>query len=184
MDLPPNPLIISLLVLVFVSLVPAQAAEIDPVVASALDDHVSVTLTLTDGFAEPWKLEALQNGLPLVFLYEIDLIRKRENWFDSLIDSSEIELVATYNSLTREYLLNYRKDRKLVSSENVRSLEELKRRMTTIREDRLFALADRQPRDLRVRARAVLGRRYLFHVIPKPVSTDWETVRVHGRSTP
>lgn len=159
-------------------------ARIDEIVATPSGGSISVNLELASAFEESWRLEALQSGLPLVFVYQIELIRKRENWFDSRIGSSEIEIVATYNSLTREYLLNYRKDRKLVSSRNVRSIDELKRKMASIAEERLFPLEDRNPRRLRVRARAILGRRYVFYVIPRPVATDWETVRVQESSAP
>lgn len=161
----------------------AEQARIDEVVATAAGDGISVSLSLAGSFEDPWRLKALQNGLPLVFVYQLDLIRKRENWFDSVISSSEIEIVSTYNSLTREYLLNFRKDRKLVSSESVRSIEELKRRMTTLDEELLFELGGRSPSKLRLRVRAILGQRYLFHVIPKPEATDWATVRVRERST-
>lgn len=161
----------------------AEQARIDEVVATAAGDGISVSLSLARSFEDPWRLKALQNGLPLVFVYQLDLIRKRENWFDSVISSSEIEIVSTYNSLTREYLLNFRKDRKLVSSESVRSIEELKRRMTTLDEELLFELGGRSPSKLRLRVRAILGQRYLFHVIPKPEATDWATVRVRERST-
>lgn len=166
------------------STVDAASVTIEDFIATAAGDAISVRLRLAHAFEESWRLETLQSGLPIAFVYQVDLIRKRENWFDSVIDSREIEVVATYNSLTREYLLNYRKDRKLVSSENVRSLEELERKMTTLAEEHIFELRGRRIGKLRVRARAILGRSYLLHVIPRSVATDWEAVRVKGPSAP
>ncbi|MBW3672038.1 MAG: DUF4390 domain-containing protein [Acidobacteria bacterium] len=176
------PLIALLLWFAATSAVAAEEARVDDIVATAAGEGISLSLSLVHSFEDPWRLKALQNGLPIVFVYQIDLVRKRENWFDSIISSSEIEIVSTYNSLTREYLLNYRRDRKLVSSESVRSIEELKRKMTTLDEERLFDLGGRNPLELRLRVRAVLGQRYLFHVIPKPEATDWATVRVREQS--
>lgn len=181
MLLPRTVLIALHLSLAATSAIHAAEAKVAHLTASTQGQAISVALTLENAFADPWRLEALQNGLPLVFVYQIDLIRKHENWFDSLLHSAEVEVVATYNSLTREYLLNYRRDRKLVSSENVRNLDELQRRMTTVREQDLFALEGRPPGKLRVRARALLGRRYLFHMIPRPITTRWEAVRVQER---
>lgn len=184
MLLPRTVLIALFLSVVATSALSADDATIAHLAAVTRGEAVSVALTLENSFDDPWRLEAIQNGLPLVFVYQIDLIRKHENWFDSLVRSTEIEVVATYNSLTREYLLNYRRDRKLVSSENIRNLDELQRRMTTVSEQSLFPLEGRRPGKLRVRARAILGRRYLFHVIPRPITTRWEAVRVQERPAP
>lgn len=181
----PRPVLIALLLsVVATSAISAEDAKVSGLTAVVRGEEISVALTLEHAFDDPWRLEALQNGLPLVFVYQIDLIRKHENWFDSLLRSTEIEVVATYNSLTREYLFNYRRNRKLVSSENVRNLDELQRRMTTLSEEGVFALEGRRPGKLRVRARALLGRRYLFHVIPRPITTRWEAVRVQERPAP
>ena len=164
---------------------PAVAAEadIDDLEAVARDGAISISLQLKGALDRPETIESLQSGLPVAIVYQFDLIRKRENWFDRILSSSEIELVATYNSLTREYLLNYRRDRKLVSSQSIRTVEELRRRMTTIREEALLSLGTHRPGDLRVRARAVLGRRYLLHVIPRAIATEWDVVRVETGAT-
>lgn len=155
----------------------ADHAEIDDLAAVGGDETISVRLRLSNAFGHR-EVDLLQSGLPLVFIYQIDLIRKRENWFDSILSSSEIEVVATYNSLTREYLLNYRRERKLVSSESVRSVEELKRKMTVLSEERLFPLPERPLRHLRIRSRAVLGRKYVLQVIPRLIATEWKVVGV------
>ncbi len=162
----------------------AASATIDQFTATESDGAVSVRLRLAHAMDEPWRLEGLQSGLPLAFIYQVELVRKRENWFDTVLAYREIEMVATYNSLTREYLLNYRKDRKLVSSENVRSLEELEKKMTTLSEERLFEIRGRSVGRLRIKARAILGRSYVLQVIPKAVTTDWEAVRVQDPSAP
>lgn len=156
----------------------AEGAELARLDASLDGQAVSVEAVLDDAFRHDEARTALQNGVPIIISFELDLIRKRENWFDAVIASTEIEMVATYNSLTREYLLNYRRDRKLVSSESIRSFEELQRRMSHVGPAPLFQSVRTPSRSLRVRARAILARRYLLHVIPRPVATDWRVTRV------
>ncbi len=169
-----------LLLLLAAPLVAAGDPRIRELAATEQNGMVSVRFRLEDVFRKPEILQAIESGLPTVLAYEIELVRKRPNWFDDLVGSSRIEMVATYNSVTREYLLNYRRDRKLVSSEILSSLEELQRRMTSIREADLLSTAGRKPWKLRVRVRAELSRRYVWYLIPWDVSTDWEETRVES----
>jgi hypothetical protein len=176
-------------VLLFLAIaIPASTLAADPAIgaltATVHDDSVSVAFRLEQAFDREEIIQALRSGLPTVFVFEIDMIRRRRNWFDSMVASSRIEVVATYNSLTREYLLNYRRDRKLVSSETVRDFEQLRERMTQIREERLFPLAGRNPGRMRIRARAILDREYLFYIVPRPVATEWEVTRLSNHASP
>lgn len=148
--------------------------------ATEQSGRVSIRFRLGEAFSKPEIVKAIESGLPTLLAYEIQLIRKRPNWFDDTVATSRIEVVATYNSVTREYLLNYRRDRRLVSSENLSSFDELQKRMTTIREASLFPIEGRKPSKLRVRVRADLSRRYVWYLIPWDVSTEWEETRVES----
>ncbi|HSN69845.1 MAG TPA: DUF4390 domain-containing protein [Thermoanaerobaculia bacterium] len=158
----------------------AAEPRIRDLAATEQGGRVSIRFRLDEAFTRPEIVRAIETGLPTVLAYEIQLIRKRPNWFDDTIGTSRVEVVATYNSVTREYLLNYRRDRRLVSSEVLSSLEELQKRMTSIREASLFSIEGRKPWKLRVRVRADLSRRYVWYLIPWDVSTDWEEARVES----
>jgi hypothetical protein len=123
-------------------------------------------------------LEALESGLPTSFTYSIEIFRDRPNWFDDSIARASVEVICTYNSLTREYLLNYRRDRKLVRSETFMDLAALERRMASIEEKDLFDIGGRKPYKLKVRVKADLMRGWLMYVIPWEVSTHWREARV------
>ncbi len=84
---------------------------------------------------------------------------------------ARVEVICTYNSLTREYLLNLRRDKHLVRSETFTDLAELERKMTTVDEADLFDIGSRKPYKLKVRAKADLMRGWLMYVIPWEVST-------------
>lgn len=175
------PLLLFLAIAIPASTLTGAEPAIGELSATVREGSVTVALRLEHAFDREEVIQALRSGLPTVFVFEIDLIRRRRNWFDSTVASSRIEVVATYNSLTREYLLNYRRDRKLVSSETVRGFEQLREQMTEIREERLFPLEGRNPGKMRIRARGLLDREYLFYVVPRPVATEWKVTRLRNQ---
>jgi len=139
---------------------------------------VTVRFALADAFRDPHTTQALQSGLATSFTYVVEIYRGRPIWFDEGIGRSRIEVIATFNSLTREYLLNYRRDRKLVRSETFNDLETLQKRMTMIDEPSLFDIGSRPPYKVKVRVKADFGRGFLLYVIPWKISTRWREVRV------
>ncbi len=152
--------------------------RIQNLAANAAAGKVSVRFGLDAAFRDGEMVEALRSGLPTSFTYVIEIFRDRPNWFDDGIASARVEVITTYNSLTREYLLNYRRDRHLVRSETFTDLVQLERAMTTIEEVDLFDIGPRKPYKLKVRVRADLSRGWLMYVIPWEVSTGWRETRV------
>ena len=156
----------------------AADPKIDKLTATAAGGKISVHFALVNAFDRPQTIQGLQSGVPTSFTYVVEVFRDRPNWFDEGIDRSRIEVIATFNSVTREYLLNYRRDRKLVRSETVSDLAALQERMTTIDEPGLFDIGTRPPYKLKVRAKADLMRDWLLYFIPREMSTRWRSVRV------
>ncbi len=152
--------------------------EIRNLGATEASGKVSVWFTLEGAFKNGELVQALQSGLPTSFTYVVEIFRDRPNWFDSGVDSSRVEVICTFNSLTREYLLNYRRDKHLVRSETFTDLAALVRRMTAIEEPDLFEIGKRKPHKLKVRVKADLMRGWLMYVIPWEVSTRWRETRV------
>ena len=149
-----------------------------PLAAAAKGGKVSLHFSLADAFRDGDTVQALQSGLPTSFTYEIEIFRDRPNWFDESIARSTVEVICTFNSVTREYLLNYRRDRKLVRSETFSDLPSLQARMTMIDEPDLFDIGRRRPYKLKVRVRADLWRSWRLYVIPWEVTTRWREARV------
>lgn len=153
-------------------------ARIKELAATASGGHVNVTFELENAFAQPEILEGLRSGVSTGFTYHFVLVRKRPNWFDQRISTATVEVIATYNSVTQEYLLNYRRNRLLVKTEIFSRLDALERAMTRISEPRLLPLNGRRPEKVRVRVKADLMEGYLLHIVPWNVSTGWEQSRV------
>lgn len=144
---------------------------------------VTVRFALSNAFRDNAMVEALQSGLPTSFTYEVELYRDRPNWFDEGVGRTRIEVICTFNSVTREYLLNYRRDKKLVRSETFTDLKSLQTKMTSIEEPDLFDIGSRKPYKLKVRARADLTRGWLFYLVPWEISTRWREARVKTATT-
>lgn len=154
------------------------APTIENLAATAASGKVSVSFTLAGAFGNAEMIEALRSGLPTSLTYSIEIVRDRPNWFDDSIARTSVEVICTYNSLTREYLLNYRRDRRLVRSETFTDLAALERQMSTVEESALFDIGTRKPWKLKVRVKADLMRGWLMYVIPWEVSTPWREARV------
>jgi hypothetical protein len=160
------------------SVAAAPNPAIENLSATAANGKVSVKFTLAGAFSNGEMIEALQSGLPTSFTYVLEIFRDRPNWFDDAIGSARIEVICTFNSVTREYLLNYRRDRRLVRSETYTDLSALERRMTHIEEADFFDIGSRKPYKLKVRVKADLMRGWLMYVIPWEVSTRWRETRL------
>ena len=156
----------------------ADDPKIATLAAHATNRKVSVRFTMVHAFDRAQTVQGLQSGVPTSLVYIVEAYRDRPNWFDEGIARSRIEVIATFNSLTREYLLNYRRDHKLVRSETFNDLASLERAMTTIDEPALFDIGNRHPYKVMVRVKADLMRGWLLYFIPWEISTRWKSVRV------
>ena len=168
----------------FLFLVAGSVYAADPVIervsATAANGKVSVKFALEHGFDREQTIQGLQSGVPTSFTYVVEIFRDRPYWVDEGISRSRIEVIATFNSVTRDYLLNYRRDRRLVRSETIGDLAALQQRMTNIDEPDLFDIGKRPPYKLKVRVKADLMRGWLLYFIPWEMSTRWQAVRVEG----
>lgn len=160
------------------------AARVDPVIdhltAAGVNGEVNVHFSLAHAFEREETIQSLQSGVPTSLTYVIEVFRMRHLWFDEGIGRARIEVIATFNSVTREYLLNYRRDRKLVRSETFSDLAALQHAMTHIDEPKLFEIGKRPPYKLVVRVKADLMRGWLLYFIPWDSSTRWREARVAG----
>ena len=135
--------------------------------------RVQVSFALVDGFDEEL-LERIRTGLPSGYVFDLRLLRDRKRWFDVQIDSSRLEVVASYDAVTREYLVNTKQDGKLIESKVVRDESELERALTRFEAVPVFTLesgGDRRRLILRMRAE-IDSVNFLFF-IPRRVATSW-----------
>lgn len=155
-----------------------SGARIKGLTAIETRGAIAVRFTLENGFQPVSTLQNLESGVPVGVTYQVELVRSRPNWFDETVAATRIEVICTFNSATREYLMSYRRDRRLVRSQAVADMAELERALTVIDERELFAVSSQRLSRLRVRVRATLGLGYYLLMLPADTSTNWKATRV------
>lgn len=150
-----------------------RGPEIRDLSINATGGQVLVSFRL-DGGMSPEIRERIESGLPTSFVYELELMRDRKHWWDRGLRSSRIEVVAMYNAVTHEYLLNTKHDGRLIGSETVRDADELESTMTEFVSFPAFVIEPTPDRGrFLVRARVDLGVGAMLGFIPFQRSTAW-----------
>lgn len=168
---------LSLLTLLLATSAVAADPKIENLSAVSVGGKVTVRFNLAAAF-DKRRVDQVEAGAQTIITYIVEIYRDRPNWFDEGISRSRIEVSAQFNSVTREYLLTYRRDRKLVRSETFTDLASLEKAMTTIDEPSLFDIGARRAYKVKVRVKADLMRGWLLYVIPWEISTRWKETRV------
>jgi hypothetical protein len=154
---------------------PAPAAEGPRVAALSIviaGGQVLVSFELAGGFT-PELTRRLESGLPTGFVYELELARDRR-WWDASVDSARLEVVAMFNAVTREYLVNTKLEGKLIDSQTLRDPGDLERAMTRFTALPVFPLSpDAPPARYLVRARVELGTGQVLGFIPFLRTSEW-----------
>lgn len=144
--------------------------------------NVEVSLELREAYSER-TFERIRTGLPTGFTYQFRLDRDRKRWFDASISTSTLRVVAMYNAVTEEYLINYKLDGELIESRVVREDDALELALTRFEGIPIFDLGSVSTDDrLLVRARADLGSKTGFLFLPTKITTGWQRSRKFRRS--
>ena len=167
-----------LAILALLGAVPLAAEPRIGDIRTALDGrHVQVGFRLIDGFDDVLR-ERIQSGLPTGILYEIELLKDRKHWWDRALAASNLQVVAMFNAVTREYLVNFKLDGRLIESRQIREVGELEDALTRIDLLPVFELGE-VGADWRflVAVRAELGSSTILSIIPTHLRTEWSESR-------
>ena len=135
--------------------------------------QVLASFRLADGFT-PEVLQRIESGLPTGFVFELELLRDRQRWWDEALDSTTIEVVVMFNAVTREYLLNTKISGKLLDSRTLHDPTDLEQAMTRFAALPVFTLRDATRRErYLVRTRAELGTGNVLGFVPVMRATPW-----------
>ena len=167
------------LALLLLRALPLFGAELRDLQPTVVDGHVEVSFQLAEVF-DDGLMARIESGLPTAFVYQVELLRDRKRWWDDQVAEATLEVVAMYNAVAQEYLVNFKRDGKLVESRLARSRPELESAMTRFERVPLFTAADLRggagSRFL-LKARAELGTKTWLSFIPLHVETDWTQSR-------
>ena len=164
---------LGLLLLLVVSSAAAQEPRIENLSVSGQNGRILVSFELLDALDDDM-LERVQSGLPTELGFTIRLEHPRVWWFDRVIERSNLQVVAMYNAVTREYLVNYKLDGRLIESRVVNDLDGLKRAMTLIHSLPAFEIPEEPlPARTQLTVKAQLGSKTLFFLFPNRIDTNW-----------
>ena len=153
-------------------------AHISDLTVSLQAGEISVGFALSNVFDDEL-VERIHTGLATGFDFKLRLVKsQRWWWFDAALRSTEFHVVAMYNAVTGEYLVNYKQDGKLIDSRVVRDIPALREAMTRFEDLHVFDTEGLETRKrLWVRVQAELGSRHLLFLIPTTIETDWAESR-------
>ncbi len=146
--------------------------EVTDLDVSREGDQVLVSFRM-DGAFDDDLVERIQSGLPTGFTYQVRLEKSRRWWLNPSPHKSEIQLIAMYNAITREYLINTKQDGRLISSTIVTSLEELQQHMTILDAVPFVQLDSELRGRHKVKVRAELGSKTILLLFPTRRHTAW-----------
>lgn len=150
-------------------------ARIDALEARVERGAVKASFRLSGAFDDDFR-RRLASGLPTEITYRFVLERQRRRWFDQALQSGSLQVVAMYNAITGEYLVNFKKDGTLVQSRVERNEERLRRAMMELEDVEVFSVPGTEVGRLQLRVRAELGTRTFLAFIPQTLATDWASV--------
>jgi hypothetical protein len=140
----------------------AQAIQVTPLTR---DDRVLVSFKLTNVFTEE-VLAAIRSGLPITFIYDVQLKRGVTLWLDRTIAAATVSATVRYDNLARRYIVTRRENGRLERLETLDREETARQLLTEFDRLPLFSSASLEPNAeyyLRVRA----------HTTPRNASFVW-----------
>jgi len=153
-----------------------QEATISDFTVSNSENNLLLYLTISDWFSADMEA-AIHNGIPITFVFSVNLFIKRAKWPDKKIREYEFSHILEYDSLKKEYRIqrNEKGDSKVTSS-----LAEARKLMSEINGFTVARLDELEPRiSYSLRAKAKLARKtmplYFHYLIPFSSPWDFET---------
>jgi hypothetical protein len=130
----------------------AQAIQVTPL---PRDGRLFVSFRFSDAFDEDVR-KAIHSGLPINFVYDVELRRGAAAWLDRRLDAATVTATVQYDNLTSKYHLKSWVDGRLEDSKEVDSEVRARAWLTQFDHLNLFSSARLEPNAeyyVRVRAR-------------------------------
>jgi len=153
----------------------ARKPRIENLHAEARGPDVFLKFRL-DGALNPELATKIESGLETAIRYEIRLYRHNAHWlWDDRIGTRRYRIAATYDPVTREYVIAETLDGKSLARSSSRDFAEVARRLVSRENLLVFRIGDDDPRtNLYLQMRAIFDSGYLFTIIPVDARTDWK----------
>jgi hypothetical protein len=185
---PPRSRISILLTAAVLAAVARPAAAADPHIrkldVTVAGNEVRIAFVLR-GAVDPALARRLQSGLDTSIDYEIRLFERNRYWFDQALDKHLFRVVATYDPVSRDYVVRDFWDGRPLSVHTVRSFAEAADLLLSRADLSVFRVRLGWPhKHLYVKMRASYDAGNFFALAPVDSSTDWKkskTFKIHDK---
>jgi hypothetical protein len=127
------------------------------------------------GGINPELARKIEAGLETAIRYDIRLYRRYPYWFDDFVEARRYRIAATYDPVTREYVVEETMDGKALRRTTTRDFSEVSRLLVSRENLLVFRVGPGKPRrNLYVQMRASFDSGYLFTIIPVDSRTPWK----------
>jgi len=137
------------------------------------------------GAVDPALARRLQSGLDTAVDYEIRLFERNRYWFDQFLDKHRYRVAATYDPVSREYVVRDSWDGRPLEVHTVRSFAEATELLLSRAGLPVFRVRPGWPhKHLYVSMRASYDAGNFFALAPVDASTDWKksrTFKIHDK---
>ncbi|WP_035276020.1 DUF4390 domain-containing protein [Desulfogranum japonicum] len=156
--------------------------ELTDIIVTTSNTHLLIFATVSNAFT-PDMVEGVQNGLPITFVFKLQLTKLRPRWFNSDLVDIQLTHTLTYDSLKEEYTVQY--SYKKGKLQKTRSLNEAKQLMAELNGLRVIDLSNLLlDAPYAIRLKATLAKNTLplgmHYVLPFTslwdFETDWRTI--------
>jgi len=138
-------LLCGFLVLASPCLTPASAEEtpeIKDIIVTTSDVDLLLFATVKNGIT-PEMLADVKNGIPIVFTFQMELVKTSGNWFNTTLVESAVTHTMTFDEASKQYTVVFSdQGNKAVTTKN---LDEAKQLMTELNGVKVIALAQLVP---------------------------------------
>jgi hypothetical protein len=128
-----------------------------------------------EGVLNPELARKIEAGLETTIQYDIRLYRQHRWWVDRFLEARTYRVAATFDPLTREYVIEETMDGRPLRRSTTRDFAAVVRTLLNGENLLVFRLGQDGPhRNLYVSMRATFDSTYLFAFIPMDARTSWK----------
>ncbi len=155
--------------------------KIENIIVTSSDGNLLLSAEIVDSFTQAM-LEDLQKGIPLQFVYSIQLVRKGNNWFDTSLSVAEITHTLVYLPEKGEYEFSASNQTEKVRTTSLAEAQRLMNDLPVARVGDLSQLVTDQLHAIHLRAVMKKGMlpwgldRFVSIKSIGGVKTDWRTI--------
>ncbi len=131
-----------------------------------------------EGALNPELARKIEAGLETAIRYDIRLYRQYRWWIDSFVESRTYRVAATFDPVTREYVIQETMDGRPLRRSTTRDFAAVAKTLSNGENLVVFRVGEGKPhRNLYVSMRATFDSTYLFAFIPVDSRTPWKKSR-------